>query len=140
MAKREKPSDMSLTSEPESAHETEAKPPVDWETLSRHVNERGAVVYNVSWRHRCALEWKLPWSHLILNMFARKLEWIVLVVTCYLAFTGLWPYAIVGFGIWYLVLFPFKRKSVIAAISVHAAQDREFFDLANQRGTFRLEP
>ncbi|MDE3259245.1 MAG: hypothetical protein OYM47_15545 [Gemmatimonadota bacterium] len=140
MAKREKPSDMSLTSESEGAHETGSKPPVDWETLSRHVNERGAVFYNVSWRHRCALEWKLPWSHLILNMFARKLEWIVLVVTCYLAFTGLWPYAIVGFGIWYLVLFPFKRKSVIAAITVHAAQDREFFDLANQRGTFRLEP
>ena len=139
MAKREKPSDMNLTSEPESARETEAKPPVNWETLSRHVNERGAVVYDVSWRFRCALEWKLPWSHLILNMFARKLEWIVLVVTCYLAFTGLWPYAIVGFGIWYLVLFPFKRKSVIAAITVHAAQDREFFDLANQRGTFRLE-
>ncbi len=131
---------MSLTGEAESGYETEAKPPVDWETLSRHVNERGAVVYNVSWRHRCTLEWKLPWSHLILNMFARKLEWIVLVVTCYLAFTGLWPYATVGFGIWYLVLFPFKRKSVIAAITVHAAQDREFFDLANQRGTFRLEP
>ena len=131
---------MSSTSEPESAHENGSKPPVDWETLSRHVNERGAVVYNVSWRHRCALEWKLPWSHLILNMFARKLEWIVLVVTCYLAITGLWPYAIVGFGIWYLVLFPFKRKSVIAAISVHAAQDREFFDLADRLGTFRLEP
>ena len=131
---------MSLTSESEGAHETGSKPPVDWETLSRHVNERGAVVYNVSWRHRCALEWKLPWSHLILNMFARKLEWIVLVVTCYLAITGLWPYAIVGFGIWYLVLFPFKRKSVIAAITVHAAQDREFFDLADRLGTFRLEP
>lgn len=139
MAKREEPSDLNLTGEPESAQETGSKPPVDWETLSRHVNERGAVVYNVSWRHRCALEWKLPWSHLILNMFARKLEWIVLVVTCYLAITGLWPYAIAGFGIWYLVLFPFKRKSVIAAITVHAAQDREFFDLANQRGTFRLE-
>ena len=131
---------MSLTGEAESGYETEAKPPVDWETLSRHVNERGAVVFNVSWRHRCALELKLPWNDLFLNLIARKLEWFVLSASFYLAFTGLWQFSIVGIGIWYLVLFPFKNKCVVSAIALHSAQDREYFDLAKELGTFRLEP
>ena len=112
---------------------------VDWETFRRHVSERGAVVFNVSWRHRCALELKLPWNDLFLNLIARKLEWIVLAASFYLAFTGMWPFSIVGFGIWYLVLFPFKNKCVVSAIALHAAQDRGYFDLAKELGTFRLE-
>ena len=130
---------MSLTPEPESTHENGVTPRVDWETLRRHVNERGAVVYNVSWRNRCALELKLPWSFLLLNLFVRKFELIVLAVSVYLTFTGAWLYGIVGLLVWYIVLFPLKRKSVLTAMTLHAVDDREYFNLASRLGTFRLE-
>ncbi len=130
---------MSLTPEPSAVHETGATPPFDWETFCRYVRNRGRIVYNVSWRHRCELELKLPLSFLIVNLIVRKLELIVLAVTVYLTFTGVWLYSIVGFLIWYIFLFPLKRKSVAASITLHAAEDREYFDLVSELGTLRLE-
>ncbi len=111
----------------------------DWETFCRHVENRGRVVFNVSWRNRCALELKLPWSFLLLNLFVRKFELIVLAVSVYLTFTGAWLFGIVGLLVWYIVLFPLKKKSVVTAITLHAVDDREYFNLASQLGTFRLE-
>ena len=49
---------MSLTPEASAVYETGATPPSDWETFGRHVRNKGKVVYNVSWRHRCELELK----------------------------------------------------------------------------------
>jgi len=129
---------MNLTHEPESTHENGATSSVDWETFRRHVSDRGKVVYDVSWRNRCALELKLPWSFLLLNLFVRKLELFAMAVAVYLTLTGAWPFGIVGLLVWYFVLFPLKRKSVVTAITLHAVDDREYFNLANELGSFRL--